>query len=165
MTSPNHAARLAQVQLLQDLRNDPQALIAYSAIMTERAYPPGTTILEEGAIGAELYILVEGTVSVYKTPPEGETFRVAVLDASHFPTFGESGLIESEPRSATIRSDSAARCLVLERSAFDRFSAQNPHWALPVLRRVAQAVMGRFKKSNDDLLLLYKALMAEIRGT
>jgi CRP/FNR family cyclic AMP-dependent transcriptional regulator len=163
--SPARITKLRAVSLFADLASDERALAAISGIMREQVYPAGAVIIEEGKVGSELFILTEGRVSVYKTTPEGDPFTVAVLGAESYPVFGESGLIESEPRSATIRADSDAHCLILDRETFDRFGIEHPNWALPVHRRVSQAVMNRFKRANHDLMLLYKALMAEIRGT
>jgi CRP/FNR family cyclic AMP-dependent transcriptional regulator len=156
---------LKRVTLFGELHGNPAALEALAEIMEDRHYEPGATIIEERAVGSDLYILISGEVAVYKSTPEGDSFKVAVLNGESCPVFGESGLIESEPRSATIRAATPAHCLLLDRAGFDRFSALHPQWALPVYRRIAQAVLGRFKKANDDLMLLYKALMAEIRGS
>ncbi len=156
--------KLRHVSLLVDLHANEEALGALAAIMEDRVFSPGATILEEGAVGSELFILISGEVDIFKSTPEGDPFKVAVLSGERCPVFGESGLIESEPRSATIRSASEAVCLVLDRPGFDHFCEVHPQWALMIYRRIAQAVLGRFKKANDDLMLLYKALMAEIRG-
>jgi CRP/FNR family cyclic AMP-dependent transcriptional regulator len=78
--------------------------------------------------------------------------------------FGESGLIESELRTATIRADTHCRCMVMTRKDFEGFSERYAHWALPIYKRIAFGVMGRLRKSNEDMLLLYNALVEEIRG-
>lgn len=162
----SYLVQLRQVTLLRDLARNETALRELAVILEERTYGPGEPILEEGRVGAELYILVSGEVDVVKTTPEGDSFKVAVLSAGKgtCPVFGESGLIDSEPRSATIQSATETRCLILDREAFDGFGVLHPEWALPVYRRIAESVLSRFKRTNDDLMLLYKALMAEIRG-
>jgi CRP-like cAMP-binding protein len=101
---------------------------------------------------------------VYKSTLEGEPYKVAILKADSHAFFGEGGLLDSEARSATIRAETRCSCLVLKREAFERFCVGYPQFALPVLLRIARAVMSRLRKSNTDLSLLYNALVAEIRG-
>ena len=75
--------------------------------------------------------------------------------------FGEGGLLEADTRTATIRAESTCRCLVLAKADFEEFCTMNPQWALPILKRVAKAIMNRLKNMNNDLSLLYKALVDE----
>jgi CRP/FNR family cyclic AMP-dependent transcriptional regulator len=157
-------ASLKDVGLFSDLKSDENALLALSEIMTERAYSAGADIIHEGDQGAEMFILISGQASVYKSTPGGDEYKVAVLKHEFHAAFGESGLIESEQRTATIRADQDCKCLVMSRSAFEKFSVDHPQWALPVYRRIAHGVMSRLRNTNNDMLLLYNALVAEIRG-
>ena len=155
---------LRHVALFSDIKDIPGALEALASIMNERQFKAGEEILKEGGTGTEMFILISGQASVYKAPPEGEEYKVAIFDGTKNITFGESGLIESDRRSATIRADVDSTCLVLDRPIFEEFSRQHPDWALPVYRRIAHAVMARLKKTNNDMMLLYNALVSEIRG-
>ena len=89
---------------------------------------------------------------------------VANLEGAARPSFGEGALIDTEARTATICAETTVVCLVLMRSNFEKFSAEHPHWAIPIYHRIAGAVLTRLRKTNNDLMLLYKALVAEIRG-
>ena len=80
------------------------------------------------------------------------------------PALGEGGLIEAEPRSATVKMDIDSQCLVLTRDAFAKFGDAHPDWALPILKKIATTLMGRLRQTSNDLMLLHKALMNEIRG-
>lgn len=163
-TADDRACALARAEIFADLRGNPTALAALGALMRERAYRPGQVILSEGEAGSELYLLVRGEASVYKSTAEGETYRVAILHGDSHPVVGEGGLLGSDARSATIRAEGACLCLVLRRDDFERFSSEYPQWGLPIVLRIARAVMNRLHKANDDLMLLYNALVAEIRG-
>jgi len=157
-------ATLRAVALFGDLLSDEGALSALAALMEERRYGPGSPILKEGDTGQEMYVLVSGDAAVYKSTPDGEEYKVAILRAEAHAFFGEGGLLAADARSATIRAERECHCLMLSRSAFEQFGLEHPQWALPILRRIANAVMTRFRKANDDLMLLYNALVAEIRG-
>ncbi len=152
------------MRLFADIHAEPKALEALVSIMNTRKISAGVDILTEGQSGTEMLILIEGQASVYKSTPQGDEFKVAIFNGEKNIAFGEGGIIDADARSATIRADTDCVCIILERNAFEKYSATYPQWALPIYRRIAQAVMSRMKKTNDDMLLLYNALVAEIRG-
>ena len=155
---------LKNVSLFQDIKDEPEALPTLSKKLRIHRYSPGQAIIKEGENGSELFLLVEGQASVFKSTAEGEQYKVAILQASNHVFFGEGGLLDSDSRSATIKADTECVCLTLGRSAIDEFAKEYPQWALPILLRIARTVMGRLRKANNDLMLLYNALVAEIRG-
>ena len=155
---------LSQVSLFSDISRDPLALEAFASQMQHRRFRPGEAILTEGETGSELFLLLEGQASVFKKTSEGDEYKVALLKSESRPFFGEGGLLDTEARSATIRADSEVECLVLSKAAFEHLCLQRPDWALPVVLRIARAVMARLRKTNTDLSLLYRALVSEIRG-
>lgn len=157
-------AKIQNVILFSDIKNERGALEALMSIMGSRTIPAGRDILTEGTNGTEMFILLDGRASVYKSTPQGDEYKVAIFEGDKCIAFGESGLIDADARSATIRADVECHCVVLERAAFEKYSSQYPQWALPIYRRIAQAVMARMKKTNNDMLLLCNALVAEIRG-
>ena len=165
---PKSAEELAQylhgVGLFADIKADPNAMSALAQIMSEQRYAAGHNILIEGAEGGEMFILVSGQAAVWKRTPGGDEYKVAILPGDKHIAFGESGLVEGEQRSATIRCETECVCLVLKRTDFEKFSLGNPPWALGIYRRIATNVMARLRKTNNDMLLLYNALVAEIRG-
>jgi CRP-like cAMP-binding protein len=162
---PELHAHLKDVGLFTDICSSNEAIDALAAIMTERRFGKGESIIQEGKTGTDMFILIDGQASVYKSTPGGDEYKVAVFEGGKHIAFGESGLIESESRTATIRADQPCRCLVLARADFEQFSNSYPQWALPIYRKIAHAVMARLRKTNNDMLLLYNALVAEIRGT
>lgn len=155
---------LAKVPLLAALKDNNEALKALSNIMILREYAVGHALIEEGQLGDEFYVLIEGQVSVYKNTPEGDSYKVVILKQEMTPALGEGGLIESEPRSATVKCDTSCKFLVLTQSKFRDFCHQNPQWAVPILQKLALNLMGNLRKTSNDLMLLHKALMNEIRN-
>ena len=158
------AEHLRAVSLFTEIAANPTALLEFASIMEERVFKPHVNMITEGEGSDEMFILISGTASVFKTTPEGEPFRVAILKEGAHAFFGEGGLIYAERRSATITSDTECHCLVLSRVAFEKFGDEHPEWALPFYRRISASVLTRLRKSNEDMMLLYKALVSEIRG-
>ena len=163
-THDQKVAHLRAVALFEDIKESAEALGALAMIWEERVYAPNRKIIEEGAASDEMFILIAGAASVYKTTPEGDVFKVAILLSENHAFFGEGGLVDAEVRSATIKSDTECHCLVLSRGAFQEFGKLHPEWTLPFFQRITSMVMGRLRKTNGDLLVLYCALLAEIRG-
>jgi len=157
-------AWLYQVRLFEDLRDQPQAISELAAVMETRHYPEGQAILSEGEEGVDAYFLISGQVRVQKRVAGDENFPVALLEAKDHPFFGEAALLASDVRSATILTQLPCTCLILHKSAFDRFCASRPEWALPVVRRIARVVLERLHKANNDVVLLYNALVSEVKG-
>ena len=156
---------LKNVSLFSDIKDSEEALAILSKIMKSQSYQKDHTLIEQGKKGDEFFVLVAGTVSVLKTTPEGDDYRVAVLKHANHPSFGEGGLMEGEVRSATIRCDTDVICLALTQVDFNNFCAQYPQFALPVFRRIAQGIINRLNQTSNDLMMLHKALMEEIRNS
>ena len=64
-------------------------------------FAKGEIIVHEGDISTCAFLIDGGGVEVLKTLPNGKYRRVAVLKATEI--FGEMGLIDDLPRSATVR--------------------------------------------------------------
>jgi CRP-like cAMP-binding protein len=157
-------SHLRVVSLFQDIAQSEEALKGLAHATRVEKFKAGEEIVREGAVGSEMYILISGMASVFKLTPEGESYRVAILNGKDHAFFGEGSLLDTDSRSATIRADVDSSCIVLDRKSFEYFGKQNPQWAFPVLVRIARAVMSRLKNTNHDLTLLYNALVSEIRG-
>lgn len=155
---------LHDVRLFSDLKMMPQAIAHIATLMTAKSYAPGVAILNEGQEGQEAYFLCSGHVNVYKAVGGTERFPVASLSAKDHPFFGEAALLQADKRSATIVCESACECLVLDKARFDQFCREKPEWALPVVLRIARVVLDRLDKTNADMILLYRALVNEVKG-
>ena len=155
---------LSKVDLFKDLNNKGEALFNLSKIMQTVSMVKGHSLLKEGEFGADFFILISGQVSVFKKTTDGDLYKVAILTGQAAPGLGEGGLIQEEPRSATIVCDSDCQFLKLDRGSFSQFCDQHPEWALPILKKIAGQLIARLAQTNRDILLLHKALMNEIRG-
>lgn len=92
--------------------------------------PAGRNLTTEGAAGREFVVLAEGTADVSKN---GRTINR--LGAGDF--LGELALVTGRPRSATVRTTSSARLLVITSAAFRRLMRDMPSIQAKVLDAVA----------------------------
>lgn len=155
---------LARFNIFDNFKNQPEVLEKFEKILKPCEFMPDTVIIREGSAGSEMYLLMEGQAAVYKKTPSGDEYKVANLNDRMNVVFGEGALLDVDNRSATIKAITHCRCYSIDRVDFDKFSLQYPDLALPVFRKIARSVMERFRKANHDFLLVYNALVAEIRG-
>lgn len=155
---------LKKVFLFSDLANIAGAFEKLASIMEKKTFSKGQEITHQGSAGNEFFVLIGGQLSVHKDTIEGEDYKVALLEAKNFPSFGEGGLIEGEVRSATIICESDVECLVLNKLKFDDLCLNFPDIGLPIFKKISQSLIKRLNQTSNDLMLLHKALMDEIRS-
>jgi CRP-like cAMP-binding protein len=155
---------LKVVPLFADIAADLPALTYLAEKMVAKSFNPGELIIEEGNVGSEMFILVQGIAVVMRSTVEGEPYKIAKLDGSGRPFFGEGALLASDARSATIQAEASCFCLVLTQEVMNQFNVEHPSWALPIVLRISRSVLERLNKTNRDLVLVYNALVMEIRG-
>jgi cAMP-dependent protein kinase regulator len=105
-------AQLEQVPLFQALA--PSDLDRLARVLREARASKGTVLFRQGDEGDMFYVIVEGSVGVVK---DGRP--IAKLVAGEF--FGETALLFTDERTATIAATEDSRFWVLDRSAFQTF--------------------------------------------
>lgn len=100
---------LKSIDLFSQIPGEDLARVAM--IASEVEYEPGDLLMTEGEIGDSMYLVLEGEVEVLK----GEA-PVTVLGPRE--CVGEMAILDSEPRSATVRARTATRALMVEREDF-----------------------------------------------
>ena len=117
-----------------------------AAVCREERYEPAVLICREGTPADRFFIIVEGSVEVWKDWGEREADLLAVHGPGHF--FGELALIDELPRSATVLARQATRVLAVGRSDFHRIVTENATVALSIMRSVSSMV----RTSNDSFV-------------
>jgi MFS family permease len=113
------APRIAVFERLGIFAAAPQAVLErLAAASTEVAFPAGTAIVREGDAADALYVLVDGTAEVTahgETAAGGERTLRTMTAGSYF---GEIGLLEGIPRTATVTAAQDCRCYRIDGEAF-----------------------------------------------
>lgn len=108
--------------------------------------PAGTVIFKEGSYDKSMYIVLDGSVSIY-VERDGEEVNLATIDKYDF--FGEMAIYRNRPRSASAKVVSDARLVVIKsRLQLEQFITENPSFAGKMM-----VIMGNRLANTNDLLL------------
>jgi signal transduction histidine kinase len=123
----------------------------------EEDFEPGRVIFSEGSRADKFYIILDGTVEVWKDYQAEERDLLAVHAAGHL--FGEMALIDDLPRSATVVARDRVRLLSVGREDFHRIIKENSSVALSVMRSVSSMVrlsnetfVDNLRRRNSELV-------------
>jgi CRP-like cAMP-binding protein len=107
-------------------------------------FPIDATIVRQGDLGREMYVIHEGKVEITRTSGDGTT-SLAVLEKGDF--FGEMSLLEYLPRSATARALTDVKVVEVNAATFDRMLTNNPEITVRIMRKLSRRV-----RETDELL-------------
>ena len=108
----------------------------------ELDFPAGKVLCQQGAPGGDFFILLSGSAEVAR---DGRHVR----DLRPGDFFGEIALLERVPRTATVTTTSASRCLVLGQQQFQNVLAQRAEIALAVLHAMADRLRALHQPPAD----------------
>jgi CRP-like cAMP-binding protein len=113
---------------------------------------PQSHAVIEGESSRGLYVILEGTVSVYKTDPSNNSLaRLAVLESGAY--FGELSLFDQAPRSATVTAETTVQCFTLEADQFHKFlEKMGENLQMRFYRTCAEDLVDRLRKLNSDYI-------------
>jgi CRP-like cAMP-binding protein len=128
-TSPSLEEIFATVPLLHRLSSRQRARLAHLAI--RRSYRPGSIIVRQGDTSMALYIVLSGAVRIELEPDTGAPLPITELGPAGY--FGEMGLIDDAPRSATVVALEPTECALLSKWDFRDELRHDPDIALALL--------------------------------
>jgi CRP-like cAMP-binding protein len=99
---------------------------------TLEEYGPGDVVLQKGEPGDSLYVVLGGSAKV-RGKPAARTLRTG----DHF---GELGVLDSVPRSATVVATSELHVMKLPRQAFLRIAEQEPSISLAMVNTLGAQI-------------------------
>ena len=158
----NKIDELKKFPLLKNLTDDD--LKALETYVNEVDFNEGDDIIKEGDIGDTLYILIDGKVDVIKTTIYDDEFVCASLDASMHCLFGEMAVIDNDKRSATIKAKTPCKTLSLNRDGFTDYCNKYPHAGIELLKLMNTNIVRNLRIENENLKLVYQALIEEIEN-
>ena len=128
---PSDAETLEQFRMIPAFSSLEEKLIQEVARMSRmRKYEPGELLIREGDYDSWVFFLVKGELRITHRGVEVGILR-RLGDV-----FGEMGIIDGSPRSASIQAMTPALCVAVDASLFDRQAAQDKFTLQAILYRV-----------------------------
>jgi CRP-like cAMP-binding protein len=122
---------LASIPLFRALNR--KELQKVSRASDETSVAEGSVVVEQGTIGRECFVIVEGSATVRRNGR-----KVATLGPGDY--FGELSLLDHGPRTATVEADSKLTVLVLGQREFSSIIDDVPGLAHKLLASLAARI-------------------------
>jgi CRP/FNR family transcriptional regulator, cyclic AMP receptor protein len=133
---------MARVAFLQKLTE--QELGQIATISRRHKFSRDHVVFFEGSRSDSLYVIVSGSVKIYRKAQDGREKILCVLGSGEF--FGEFSLIDGQPRSASVATLQPTEMLSIDHLDFRRFIMSSPD----VLWKVLEAMCERLRIVNDE---------------
>jgi len=122
-----------------------------TTMVTRRSASRNTTIMSSGDATDSLYIVLSGRLKVMMSDSEGKEVILAILGPGEF--FGEMGLIDDEPRSASVVTIEPCELLSIAKRDFKRVLTENSDMAMAVMRGLVRRLREADRKIGSLALL------------
>jgi serine/threonine protein phosphatase PrpC/CRP-like cAMP-binding protein len=123
---------------------DERELLRVLSLTEVQSFYPGGVIIEQDTLGSEMYVVLSGSVAVYRAEA-----RVAELKAGEH--FGEMALLRNQPRSAHARAVTLTELLVIPRAAFFSLLRSEPELGMKLLWQFTGVLAERLAETTRDL--------------
>jgi uncharacterized membrane protein len=124
---------------------DDEELRTLAALLEVRHFRKGETIFSRGDVGDCLYIVRQGSVTVYVETNEGE--KIVFGENKSGDIFGEISLLDGGPRTATALALEPTETLACDRDHLLALVTKHPQAAIDLM-----TAMGRNLRATDELL-------------
>lgn len=130
-TSLERVLALKSVPILSET---PESVLAeIAALVVERRYRPGSTLVRKGEPGTTMFVVVEGDADVH----DGDRVLARVSPRG---IFGELALLDSQPRSASVTAINEVHAFVLEQADFYELLGDRPEVVRALFRVLARHI-------------------------
>lgn len=107
----------------------------------------GGTVFREGEAPDGLYILVDGKIEICREDASGKRFQIALVEPNSY--FGEFGVLDGEPRSASAVAIEDSVLAKLSNADLEKIFAQTSAHSII---RFAADIVNKFRKSNTKYM-------------
>jgi CRP/FNR family transcriptional regulator, cyclic AMP receptor protein len=140
---PLDAVMLKKVPLFAEFSDEDVAAVA--SLTQGRRYAKHAVLVYEGDPGDALFVVISGNVAVTRVSNDGKETILSILKEGDF--FGEMGVLDASPRSATIKALRDAEVAILARKDFLELLGRNPQMCLSLVA----ALSSRLRATNQAI--------------
>ena len=149
MATTVSTAVLKAVPLFSSFPEDQLRML--TTVVARKSVPRSTTVMAGGDPTDSLYIVLSGRLKVMMSDAEGKEVILTILGPGEF--FGEMGLIDDEPRSASVVAIEACELLYIAKRDFKKSLAENFEMAMAVMRGLVRRLREADRKIGSLALL------------
>lgn len=131
---------------------DEGSLDRLSAMLKRHTFREGATIFVEGDRGASMYLIQSGEILMVRSGREGQQVRLVRLRPGDF--FGETTLIEMQPRPATAQAETDVVLLELTNMDLYRFYQADVRGYVMVLQNINRELCRRLRAADGRVTTL-----------
>ncbi len=110
-------------------------------------FQPGEVVFEENSQSDCAYLVEQGKFEVTRIC-NGHKKIIGILKEKEI--FGEMGLIDGQPRSATVTALEKSKVSVISKDCFNSLERINPESLLPLLRVLSERIRDSYRLSTPD---------------
>jgi CRP/FNR family cyclic AMP-dependent transcriptional regulator len=140
---------LRNVPLFTVLSEHQLALL--TSVVSRRSFPRGTAVMAAGDATDSLYVVISGRLKVLMSDDEGREVILTMLGPSEY--FGEMGLIDDSPRSASVITVEPSELLILSKRDFGKCLSDNFEMCMTVMRGLVKRLREADKKIGSLALM------------
>jgi CRP/FNR family cyclic AMP-dependent transcriptional regulator len=122
-----------------------------TTMVTRRSASRSTTIMAGGDATDSLYIVLSGRLKVMMSDSDGKEVILSILGPGEF--FGEMGLIDDEPRSASVVTIEPCELLSISKRDFKKTLSENSEMSMAVMRGLVRRLREADRKIGSLALL------------
>ncbi len=119
--------------------------------MKRQSFEAGDLIFQEGERSDAAYLIVSGTVEVVRGQGKSASMALAVLGKGAY--FGEMGVIDDHPRSATAVAKEPVVCMSIDKDEFMNMLLNRPEESIELLK----VLFDRLRTANQRLTQMEQA--------
>jgi CRP/FNR family cyclic AMP-dependent transcriptional regulator len=140
---------LRSVPLFASFSEEPLRML--TTVVTRRSVTRSTIIMAAGDPTDSLYIILSGRLKVMMSDADGKEVILTILGPGEF--FGEMGLIDDAPRSASVIAIEPCELLAITRRDFKKCLAENFEMSMAVMRGLVRRLREADRKIGSLALL------------
>lgn len=128
-----------------------------------KEYNKGDVIFRQGDYAATMYDICAGSVGIFADYQTEDEKQLAVLPAGE--VFGEMGLIECYPRSATaVAMEDGTQVQEISSAEFSAYFKDSPEKVLSVMKQLSRRLRETTKNYQDACRTVYETVETEKKG-
>ena len=136
---------IRQVPIFAEI--DADDLEELAQVVEERRIEPGKHLFNEGDVGDAVYLIIKGTLQVF-TGGTGDRPERILSEQGAGACIGEMAVLDSAPRSATVRALERTRALRVPGEGFKRVMSERPEMSEAIVAELVRRMRGMMSQGN-----------------